>query len=102
MHRRHIPHRTCIGCRQIRPKRELVRIVRTPDNTTEIDETGKRSGRGAYLCRNPQCWQDALTKGRLEHALKTSMGEKDKAALGRFSQSLMKDGGRPSLPSGVQ
>ena len=91
MHRKHIPHRTCVSCRQVHPKRELIRIVRTPADTVEIDETGKRSGRGAYLCRDPQCWQDALDRARLEYALKTSIGEGDKAALRRFGGSLRKD-----------
>jgi len=44
---RHVPQRTCVGCRTVRPKRELVRVVRTPEGTVELDPTGKRSGRGA-------------------------------------------------------
>src|ERR671916_796064 len=48
---RHIPERTCVACRSPRPKRELVRVVRAPDGTVTVDDTGKKSGRGAYLCR---------------------------------------------------
>ena len=86
--RRHVPHRTCVGCRQTFPKRELVRIVRTPSGRVQIDETGKRSGRGAYLCRNAHCWEHTLDKGGLEHALKTTISEEERLALRRFGQTL--------------
>jgi len=69
-------------------KRGLVRIVRTPSGTVEIDPTGKRSGRGAYLCHNPACWQAALQKKALEYALKTAISVEDKAALQAFSDTL--------------
>ncbi len=88
MSRKHVPQRTCVGCREIRPKREMVRIVRTPDGGVEIDETGKKSGRGAYLCRRQECWEIALQKDRLEHALKTSLTEEERAALREFAHEL--------------
>jgi predicted RNA-binding protein YlxR (DUF448 family) len=88
MSRKHVPQRTCVGCGQIRSKREMVRIVRTPDGGVEIDETGKRSGRGAYLCRRQECWEVALTKDRLEYALKTSLTDEERAALQEFAQGL--------------
>ena len=50
MRRKRIPQRTCVGCRDVGDKRQLVRLVRTPGGTVEIDDTGKRPGRGAYLC----------------------------------------------------
>ena len=84
----HIPHRTCIGCRKKRPKWEMVRIVRTADRGVEIDETEKKSGRGAYLCRRQECWDMALKKGRLEHALKTSLTDEAEAALQEFAHGL--------------
>ncbi len=68
--RRHVPLRTCIACRQQRAKRDLVRVVRTPEGTIEIDSRGKRSGRGAYLCPSHQCLERALTEGILGRALR--------------------------------
>jgi len=70
MRRRHVPQRTCVGCREVGGKRQLVRLVRTTEGNVEIDETGKRPGRGAYLCRRCSCWEIALQKGRLERALR--------------------------------
>lgn len=89
MSRKHVPQRTCIGCRETRPKREMVRIVRAPGGGVEIDETGKKSGRGAYLCRRQECWEMALNKDRLEHALKTSLTDEERATLEEFAHGLL-------------
>lgn len=67
---RHVPQRTCVACRQGRAKRELVRIVRGVDGSVQVDPTGKKSGRGAYLCNQPECWAAGLTRGVLARALK--------------------------------
>ena len=67
---RHVPQRTCIACRQTGAKRTLVRVVRATDGSVAIDETGKRSGRGAYLCQSSECWQAGLQRGLLQRALK--------------------------------
>lgn len=67
--RRRQPQRRCIACRRARSKRELVRIVRTPAGAVELDPTGKRSGRGAYLCHEEGCWQAGLRGDALEHHL---------------------------------
>src|SRR5512135_2950811 len=68
---KHVPQRTCIACHTVRSKRDLIRIIRTTANRVEADATGKRSGRGAYLCRQRECWEEILSsRGRLEHALK--------------------------------
>ena len=85
---RHVPQRTCVACRRTSAKRELVRIVRTPEGSVEVDPTGKRSGRGAYLCPTPDCWRLAVQKGRLDRALKTSVSARDKEALLQYAQSL--------------
>ncbi|HLZ28496.1 MAG TPA: YlxR family protein [Chloroflexota bacterium] len=61
---RHVPQRTCVVCRQTSAKRQLVRIVRTPDGSVRLDPTGKLSGRGAYLCVSPACWQSDARKAR--------------------------------------
>jgi len=62
---RHIPQRTCIVCRQKFDKRRLTRIVRTPDEGVVVDSTGKRNGRGAYLCDRVICWEKALDDPQL-------------------------------------
>ena len=85
---RHVPQRTCVGCGQGRPKRELVRVVRTPDGHVVVDPTGKKSGRGAYLCARRSCWDLGLNKGRLEHVLKTTITAEDRAGLDAFVATL--------------
>lgn len=70
---RHIPLRQCVACRQMRPKRELVRVVRTPSRELRVDATGKVSGRGAYVCPRPECVDQALIQGRLQHALEVAV-----------------------------
>jgi predicted RNA-binding protein YlxR (DUF448 family) len=64
-----------------------VRIVRTPQGA-EVDLTGKKPGRGAYLCRRPACWQEALRKNRLDSALKTKLSADEKLKLNEFAASL--------------
>ena len=64
------PQRTCVACRATNAKRELVRIVRAVDGSVTIDSSGKRSGRGAYLCSTAGCWDAALKRGVLPRALK--------------------------------
>ena len=86
--RKHVPLRTCIACRQNRGKRELVRVVRTPDTGVKIDQTGKMAGRGAYLCRARVCWSQALSGRRLDAALKTTVTAEDRAALEAFAATL--------------
>ncbi len=66
---RKIPQRICVGCQQNKNKKELIRIVRTPDLQVKIDATGKLSGRGAYLCRDLGCLGLALTGKKLQRAL---------------------------------
>lgn len=67
------PERKCIGCNQGRDKRELLRIVRTPEGRAEIDLTGKKSGRGCYICKNPDCLKSARRSRRIERALETEI-----------------------------
>ena len=85
---KHVPLRTCIVCRQERGKRELVRIVRTPDGRVQVDPTGKQAGRGAYLCRARACWEAALQGQRLGGALKTTLSAEALAALRAFAAAL--------------
>jgi uncharacterized protein len=83
---KHIPQRTCVGCREVLSKRELLRIVRTSEGVL-YDPTGKANGRGAYLHDKRSCWEQAL-KGSLAHALKTELTQKDKSLLEEFLGSL--------------
>ena len=70
---KHKPQRTCIACRETKDKRELIRVVRTPEGNFIIDPTGKANGRGAYLCRQASCWEKGLHKQRLAQALKVTL-----------------------------
>ncbi|MDD2420755.1 MAG: YlxR family protein [Heliobacteriaceae bacterium] len=65
-----IPQRMCVGCGEMKEKRALIRVVRTPDGQVVLDTTGKKSGRGAYLCPNHQCLNKAVKAKRLEKALR--------------------------------
>lgn len=82
---RHVPRRTCVSCGSTTAKRELVRLVRTPAGAVEPDPSGKRPGRGAYLCRNVECWDRALRKGRLETALRAKLSTDARQALLDYS-----------------
>ncbi|HHT84280.1 MAG: RNase P modulator RnpM [Bacillota bacterium] len=63
------PQRTCLGCREVKPKRELLRIVRTPEGGVEFDPTGKKLGRGAYVCPKADCVAEIAKTKRLGRAL---------------------------------
>jgi predicted RNA-binding protein YlxR (DUF448 family) len=78
---RKIPMRMCVGCREMKEKRELIRIVRTPEGETLIDPTGKKSGRGAYVCRSPECLKRAIKQKQLERQLQVSLTDEVNEAL---------------------
>jgi len=63
----------CVGCRLMKPKKELLRVVRRPDEKIELDPTGKRSGRGAYICPDIECLNNALKGKRLDKALQRTL-----------------------------
>ncbi len=63
-----IPMRQCLGCREMKPKRELIRVVRSPEGEISLDFKGKASGRGAYVCPNPACLKKAVKARALERA----------------------------------
>jgi predicted RNA-binding protein YlxR (DUF448 family) len=86
---KHVPQRMCLACRQVKPKRELVRLVRVSGGSIEIDPGGKKAGRGAYLCSIPECWEIGLNSGRLEHALKTKLTGADREQLGEYAKGVM-------------
>ena len=73
---RKTPQRTCLGCRQAKDKKDLIRIVKSPDGTVSVDLTGKKSGRGAYLCPDPNCLEKAVRSKALERSLGAAIDEK--------------------------
>ena len=79
-----VPQRTCVACRRIKAKRDLIRVVRTPGGEIEIDDTGKKDGRGAYLCPTRECMDKALKGNQLEHTLKSSITVESREKLTRY------------------
>lgn len=73
MRKRKIPMRKCVACQEMKPKRELIRVVRTPEEDIVIDVTGKKNGRGAYLCGNTACFQLSKKSSALDRALKVNV-----------------------------
>ncbi len=86
---KHTPQRTCIACRQIKTKQELIRLASTSDEGIEVDIGGKKAGRGAYLCPVPECWETALKGSRLEHALRVTLTPDNREHLIKYAQSLL-------------
>ncbi len=70
-----LPQRMCLGCRESKPKNTLIRIVRTPDGSICLDEKGKLSGRGAYICKTKACFERAKKSKALERALNVQIPE---------------------------
>ncbi len=70
---RHIPDRRCVACGNQFPKHELHRVVRTPDGLVMVDPSGKRAGRGAYLCKSLGCWERGVSRAGLERSLGVSI-----------------------------
>jgi len=86
--RKHIPQRTCVICRRVLAKRELMRIVRTPESGVQMDQTGKLAGRGAYLCSTPTCWEKAGRSDVLNKALKTTLSDAERQAIVAYGAQL--------------
>lgn len=70
-----VPMRMCVACRQMQPKKDLARIVRTPEGSVVLDTTGRANGRGAYLCRSVECLEKAIKTRALERALEQKIGD---------------------------
>ena len=85
---RHVPQRTCIGCRQEAGKRAFIRIVRDAEGHVTIDPSGRANGRGAYLHPDRVCWERALKGGTLTNALKVTPVKEDVEALRAFAMAL--------------
>ncbi|AEJ43309.1 RNase P modulator RnpM [Alicyclobacillus acidocaldarius] len=80
---RKVPLRKCVGCQEMKPKAELTRIVRTPEGDIVLDSTGKRNGRGAYLCPSEACLHIAVKRRALERALKVAIPQEIHESLRR-------------------
>ena len=76
-----VPMRMCVACREMKPKKELIRVVRTPEGEIVADETGRKNGRGAYLCRAEACFNKAVKTRALERALEQPLSEEAAAYL---------------------
>ena len=68
-----IAQRACVGCRKVQDKQEMIRVVRTPEGIVKVDSTGKAAGRGAYLCKKPECLKAALKRRQFDRAFKTKV-----------------------------
>lgn len=76
-----VPIRKCVGCQERKEKRDLIRIVRSPEGEFSVDVTGKRPGRGAYICASTECLEKALKNKGLERSFKTAIDEEVKTIL---------------------
>ena len=82
--------RTCVACRKVQAKQELIRLVHTLDGNIEIDGSGKKTGRGAYLCRDWNCWETGLKGSRLEHSLRGSLTKENRDQLIKQASKILK------------
>lgn len=83
---KHVPRRTCVACRESGAKRGLIRLVRLPDGSVEVDPTGKRAGRGAYLCNRFTCWERGANAKILGRALRLeALTEENRLALMKYA-----------------
>jgi predicted RNA-binding protein YlxR (DUF448 family) len=100
---KHVPQRMCVTCRERDAKRTLTRLVRTADGQVEIDPSGRKNGRGAYLCDNPGCWEKAIKGGLLTRALNTSLSAEAIETLRQHAATLRaataSSTGHPGLPA---
>lgn len=93
MKTRKVPMRSCVGCFESKPKRELVRIVRSPEGEISLDPVGKKPGRGAYICPDPECLKKAKKGKKLEKSLETAVGDEVYEALERELERLGEQNG---------
>lgn len=75
MTKKKIPSRQCVGCGEMKEKREMLRVIKTPEDTIVLDITGKKNGRGAYLCHSAECFRKAMKSKALERSLKIAIPE---------------------------
>ena len=85
--------RMCVGCREMKEKKSLIRVVRSPEGSVSLDPTGKKSGRGAYVCRNPECLKRAIKQRQLERQLDAALSPETTEALQAELERLLAAGG---------
>ncbi len=86
---RKIPMRMCVGCREMKPKKELLRVARSPEGVVSLDPTGKKPGRGAYVCYHADCLKRALKQRQLDRALDAHLDEAANEALQQTMRELL-------------
>ncbi len=87
-----IPMRMCVGCREMKPKKELLRVVRSPEGEVSIDPGGKKSGRGAYVCNQEACLMRAIKQRQLDRALEVTLSAELTQQLTEAFKGLPKPG----------
>lgn len=75
MNEKKIPQRKCVGCNEMKDKKQLIRVVKTPEDTFLVDTTGRANGRGAYICKDVECFRQAMKNKGLERSLKCKIPE---------------------------
>ncbi len=85
-----------MACHEVKPKRELVRLVCVSGGEIQVDTLGRKPGRGAYLCHSAECWQKGVNKGRLEHALRSRLSADNRARLLEFEGGIRQAEAAPS------
>ena len=83
-----VPMRMCVGCREMKPKKELIRVVRSPEGEVSLDPSGKKPGRGAYVCRDAACLGRAIRQRQLERQLEVSISPEVAAQLQQTLEEL--------------
>ena len=86
---KHLPLRTCLICRKVRYKQELIRLVKLSDGHIEIDMKGKIAGRGMYICRNPECWEKLSGNKGLDRIFQTKVTPDNRASLVEQGKDLL-------------
>jgi predicted RNA-binding protein YlxR (DUF448 family) len=99
---KHIPLRSCIACRETKPKRELVRVVRIDETNVEVDRTGKKNGRGAYFCPAVECWELGQKRKALNHALSMTVSSDNWDELLSYAREALPETKVPTrVPTGA-
>ena len=88
---RKVPMRMCVGCREMKPKKELLRVVRSPEGSLSVDATGRKPGRGAYVCRSAECLKKAMRSHAIDRALGVTVPQELYETL-RLEMEALPDG----------
>jgi uncharacterized protein len=83
-----IPQRMCLGCQEMKPKKELIRVVKNSEGIIKVDLTGKAPGRGAYICKSNECLEKAIKSKRFEKAFETKISDE---IFDRLREELLND-----------